>query len=128
MTQFCPSPLVRAVGRALPPHYADQETLIGALRGLWKTQHFNVDRLEELHRSVQVSGRYLALPIEEYDRVRSFEERNDVWIRVAQDVGEDAVRRGLSQAGLAPEDVDHLIFVTVTGVATPSIDARLMNR
>src|SRR4029434_7278739 len=50
------------------------------------------------------------------------------WIRVAQEVGEEAVRNALERAGLTTSDVDALIFVTVTGVATPSIDARLMNR
>jgi alkylresorcinol/alkylpyrone synthase len=43
-------------------------------------------------------------------------------------VGEQAVRQALHRAGLAPSDVDHLFFVTVTGISTPSVDARLMNR
>src|SRR4029077_15340222 len=53
---------------------------------------------------------------------------NDAWIRVAQEVGEAAVRDALERAGLTPADVDALIFVTVTGVATPSIAARLITR
>ena len=44
------------------------------------------------------------------------------------DLGEQAVRRALDAAGLGPKDVDQLVFVTVTGLATPSIDARLANR
>jgi alkylresorcinol/alkylpyrone synthase len=47
---------------------------------------------------------------------------------VAQDVGEKAVLEAIKGAGLTVADVDCLITVTVTGVATPSIDARLMNR
>jgi alkylresorcinol/alkylpyrone synthase len=47
---------------------------------------------------------------------------------VSTDVGEQAVRQALQRAGLEPSEVDHLFFVTVTGVATPSVDARLMNR
>jgi alkylresorcinol/alkylpyrone synthase len=43
-------------------------------------------------------------------------------------VGEAAVRAGLAGAGLSPRDVGHLFFVTVTGISTPSLDARLMNR
>ncbi|NUN51252.1 MAG: type III polyketide synthase [Planctomycetaceae bacterium] len=121
-------PFVRAVGRALPPHYADQETLIAALRDLWATKHFNIARLEDLHRSVQVAGRYLALPVEQYAELDSFEKRNDAWIRVAQELGAQAVTAALTSAGLSPIDVDHLFFVTVTGIATPSIDARLVNR
>lgn len=119
---------IAAVGSALPPHYYDQDTLLAALRARWADRHFNLDRLERLHKNVLVGGRHLALPIEEYDALTSWGKANDAWIRVAQEVGEAAVRDGLEKAGLSVSDVDALIFVTVTGVATPSIDARLMNR
>lgn len=119
---------MRAVARALPPHYADQETLIAAFREHWATQHFNVERLEQLHRAVQVGGRYLALPLEEYPRLRTFRARNEAWTRAAVDLGVEAIRDALSRAGCAAEEIDHLYFVTVTGLSTPSVDARLMNR
>lgn len=122
------APVIRAVGRRLPPHYAPQEQILSALRELWQTRHFNVERLEELHRAVMVSGRYLALPIEAYLPLESFQQRNDAWLRAAVDLAEHATREALARAGLEPRDVDHLFFVTVTGVATPSVDARLMNR
>jgi alkylresorcinol/alkylpyrone synthase len=122
------SPAIAAVGRALPPHYADQETLIAAFRAVWGQRHFNVDRLEQLHHAVGVGGRHLALPIDEYLRIGSFAEANAIWNRVALDLGEQAARAALDRAGLAPRDVDHIFFVTVTGLATPSIDARLVNR
>jgi alkylresorcinol/alkylpyrone synthase len=119
---------IAAVGRALPPHYYDQETLLAALKRRWSDHYFNLDRLERLHQNVLVGGRHLALPIEEYATLTSWGKANDAWIRVAQEVGEEAVRDALKKAGLTTDDVDALIFVTVTGVATPSIDARLMNR
>lgn len=121
-------PRIRAVSRALPPHYADQEQLIAAFRDLWAKKHFNLDRLEELHRNVQVGGRYLALPLADYEAMTRFSARNEAWTRVAVDLGADAITRALDGAGLSPRDVDHLFFVTVTGIATPSIDARLVNR
>ena len=74
-----PGPWVRSVGTALPPHWVDQETLIAAFREHWAREHFNVERLEELHRAVQVGGRYLALPLEEYLPLERFSERNDAW-------------------------------------------------
>ena len=119
---------IRAVGRALPEHYATQETLIAALRGAWDRAHFNPERLEELHRAVQVSGRHLALPLAAYRDLTSFAGRNEAWKRAAVDLGEAAVRDALRLAGLAPADVDHLFFVTTTGIATPSVDALLVNR
>ncbi|WP_338863444.1 type III polyketide synthase [Myxococcus stipitatus] len=122
------SPFIRFVGRALPPHYASQEQLIEALRGLWATRHFNIERLEELHRAVQVGGRHLAIPLEEYDALKTFQQRNDTFIREGTVLSEAVVRQALVGAGLTPEDVDHVFFITVTGISTPSIDARLANR
>jgi len=119
---------IASVGRAFPSHYYDQETLLRALKRHWSRRHYNLERLEQLHRNVLVGGRHLALPIEEYDRLQGWGDANDAWIRVAQDVGADALLDALQKAGLGVEDVDALFFVSVTGVATPSIDARLMNR
>lgn len=119
---------IAAVGKALPPHYYDQDTLLEALRQRWADRHYNPGRLERLHKNVLVGGRHLALPIEEYAGLTTWGKANDAWIRVAQEVGEAAVRDALARAGLDPEAIDALIFVTVTGVATPSIDARLVNR
>ena len=109
-------------------HYASQETLTAALREAWAGAHFNQERLEQLHRSVQVSGRYLALPLTAYRELTTFARRNEAWTRAAVDLGEAAVREALRLSGLSPADVDQIFFVTTTGVATPSIDARLVNR
>ena len=119
---------IAAVGRAFPPHYYDQDTLLGAFREVWGQRHFNLDRLEAIHRNVLVGGRHLALPLEEYPALGTWGKANDAWIRVARDVGAEAVCRALERAGLSVAEVDALTFVTVTGVATPSIDALLMNR
>ncbi len=116
------------MGKAFPPHFYDQQQLLDALKQHWADRHYNLARLESLHKNVLVGGRHLALPIEDYDRLATFGDANDAWIRVAQEVGEAAVRDGLATAGLSTDDVAAIFFVTVTGVATPSIDARLMNR
>ncbi len=119
---------VAAVGSALPPHFYDQATLLAALEKRWQDRLFNLDRLKRLHENVLVGGRYLALPIDEYDRLETWGQANSAWIRVAQEVGDRAIRRALDRAGLAATDVSAFFFTTVTGVATPSIDARLINR
>lgn len=118
---------IAAIGRAFPSHYYPQEALLEALRGVWAEEHHNPDRLERLHRNVQVGGRHLALPLEDYPRLEGFGQANDAWIRVGREVGAAAMRDGLDLAGLAAGDVDALFTVTVTGVATPSLDARLVN-
>jgi len=117
-----------SVGSALPGNFYDQETLLAAFREQWAERYFNVRRLEDLHRNVLVGGRHLSLALEDYPLIENWGQANDHWIRVAQEVGGDAVLTALERAGLTVADVDALFFVTVTGVATPSIDARLINR
>lgn len=119
---------IASVGRALPQHYYDQKALTQALSQAWSTRHHNLARLEMLHQNVLVGGRHLALPMEEYAGLTSFTATNDAFIRCAVDLGEQAISDGLARAGLQPRDIDHLFFVSVTGIATPSIDARLVNR
>lgn len=119
---------VAAVGRALPAHVYGQEELLAALRAYWTGTPARLDRLEALHRNVSVGTRHLALPLEEYYRIGNFGDANAAWARVALDLGEQAVRDALGRAGLAPTDLGAIFFVSVTGIATPSIDARLVNR
>lgn len=119
---------IAAVGAAFPQHYYEQDQLLEALKRHWARRHFNLDRLEALHRNVKVGGRHLALPIEDYERLTSWGKANDAWIRVAEEVGGRALLDGLERAGLTRQELDALIVVTVTGIATPSIDARLINR
>jgi len=69
---------------------------------------------------VRVGGRHLALPLEAYAELESFAARNAAWIEAAVTAGTDAVRNALLAADIAPSQVDHLYFVTVTGIATPS--------
>lgn len=120
--------IVAAVAHAFPPHYYDQAQLLEAFKAVWLREHFNAERLERLHQNVQVGGRHLALPLEQYQKLESWGDANDAWIRVAQEIGATAIDRALAAAGLGFEEVDALFTVTVTGVATPSLDARLMNR
>ena len=119
---------ILAAATALPRHFADQETLVAEFRSLWGEKHFNLDRLEQLFKAVRVGGRHLALPIADYRGLESFAARNDAWTRVATELGEAVLRGALDRAGLRPEQLDHVFFTTVTGIATPSIEARLIDR
>lgn len=123
------APRILAVKRAMPPHYLDQESILrGLLPLIAPGGEVPLARLEQLHRSVKVRGRHLAVPPEEYAPLDTFAKRNAVWTKVALELGEEAIRGVLDEAGLEPRDVDHIFFTTVTGIAVPSIDARLANK
>ena len=114
-----------ASGTAFPKNYYSQEALSANLKQHWAKRHHNLERLDQLHQNVLVGGRYLALPIDEYLKLDSFSDANDAFIRVAVDVGSEAVQNTLEPLGMTLRDVNHLFFVSTTGIATPSIDARI---
>lgn len=118
---------IASAGLALPRHAYPQEVLLEAFKKHWGREHHNLERLERLHKNVLVGERHLALPLEEYEKLETFGQSNDAWIRVARELGAAAVRDAVERAGLCLRDIGALITVTVTGVATPSLDARIMN-
>jgi len=119
---------IAGVASAFPGQYYRQEQIAAALNQHWASELENPKLLDRLLMRVGVEGRYLALPIEAYDELTTWGKANDAWIEVAQDLAEQALCRALTRAGLSAADVDVIIFVSVTGVASPSIDARLINR
>src|SRR6267154_1431390 len=119
---------IASAASAFPKHYYSQKVLLERLRDYWGDQLKNPALLARLHRNVTVDGRYLAVPAEEYVDIKTWGQANDIWIRVAQELGERALCLALHNAGLKPADLGALFFTTVTGVASPSIDALLINR
>jgi alkylresorcinol/alkylpyrone synthase len=72
-----------------------------------------------------VDHRNLALPLSRYPKLTGFTEANTAYVEVAVDIGERAVLSALDAAAIAPEEVDAIVMVSSTGVAVPTIDARL---
>jgi len=119
---------IASAASAFPKHYYTQKVLLDRLQDYWGDQLKNPLLLARLHRNVTVDGRYLAVPAEQYVDIKTWGQANDIWIRVAQELGEQALCRALQSAGLKTQDLGALLFTTVTGVASPSIDALLINR
>jgi alkylresorcinol/alkylpyrone synthase len=84
--------------------------------------------LRRFHRSTRVKTRYLALPLEQTCALSDFGAKNDAFIRHGTRLGEDALSAALEEAGVLPSEVDLIVFTTVTGVAAPSLDARIATR
>jgi alkylresorcinol/alkylpyrone synthase len=122
------APTIQAVGTALPPHYVEQATLTAALGELWKHSPANAARFQRIQQSLGIRGRYLPMQLDEYRALDSFAKCNDAWLRHAPDLAEQAVRAALERAALDPSEIDHIFFVTVTGIATPSLEVQLVNR
>lgn len=119
---------IASVASAFPKHYYPQEVLTRELKRLWNGKLDNPKLLERLHSRAGVEGRYLALPLEAYEHLSAWGQANSAWIECAQELGQAAICKALTQAGLGPRDLGALFVVSVTGIASPSLDAKLINR
>lgn len=119
---------IASAASAFPKHYYSQKFLLEQLQQYWGDRIPNAHVLARLHRNVTVEGRHLALPTEKYYDIATWGQANDLWIEVAKDLGEQALCRALHHAGVDRQELGALFFVSVTGIASPSIDALLINR
>jgi alkylresorcinol/alkylpyrone synthase len=118
---------IAAVRGALPEHRFEQSA-ISEMFGSLLADPARVALMSRLHASSGVQARHLVLPLERYRELADFGLANDEFIAHAVDLGAEAMLAALDDADLAPSDVDAVFFTTVTGLAAPSIDARIANR
>jgi len=119
---------IAAVGRALPEHVHTRDEVIARLGTLWSDDRRVLERVAGLHANTGVETRHFALPLEAYAELDTFGQKNELYLRCALELGERAIEDALRQVDLSPGDVDLFLATTITGLACPSIDARLMNR
>lgn len=119
---------IAATATAFPPQYYTQREVVDALLAFWGGDQKIAAVLERLHFRTGVDGRFFSRRLEEYAALDTWGKTNHVWIETAVDLGERALDCALKQARLDRQQIDALFFVSVTGVASPSVDAKLVNR
>ncbi|GGQ15939.1 stilbene synthase [Streptosporangium pseudovulgare] len=124
----CHMTRIAAVRGALPPNRYSQAEITDAVARMCGLEGTGRRLLDRLHASARVRSRHLALPLDGYAKLDGFGAANDVFVETAVDLGAEAVGAALDAAGLEPRDVDMIMFTSVTGVAAPSVDARLVGR
>jgi alkylresorcinol/alkylpyrone synthase len=109
----------------LPPHQYAQQEITERFAEVCLGADGKRDVLRRLHGSAQVATRHLALPLERYAELRDFGEANDAFLETAVELGAQALTGALAESGLQPDEVDVIMSTTVTGLAVPSIEARI---
>ncbi|HEX2917547.1 MAG TPA: type III polyketide synthase, partial [Edaphobacter sp.] len=119
---------IASVGTAYPQHRYHQSVIAESLRERWQHKLEEPRLLTRLHANCGVEYRHTVFPIEEYPTLDTFRKTNDAWIKAAVDLGQQAICQALDYAGIGPEDISAIFFASVTGISSPTVDARLINR
>ena len=115
---------LRSVATAVPPNIAAQSEAKAIGRRAFSGRAALFERLSGVFDNAEIAQRYLVAPLEWYEQSHGWAERNAVYLEAAESLFEDAARRAIAEAGLQPDQIDGVVTVSTTGIATPSLEAR----
>lgn len=119
---------IHALATATPLNILDQTTGAQVAERLLGGAFEDFGRLRSIYGNAGIEFRQLARPVDWYTEPRSIVERTEVYLEVALDLFVEAAEKALAEAGIAAQDVDTIVTVSSTGIATPSLEARAMGR
>lgn len=124
---------ILSLGTCPPPFTFTQESTVEFARELFSETYQDIDRLLKVFNNGEIENRNFAVPLEWFKEEHSFSEKNDEYINAAVSFGVQAIRDCLEnteflKGKISEEQIDAIIFVSSTGVSTPSIDAKIMNK
>jgi alkylresorcinol/alkylpyrone synthase len=119
---------ISGVATAYPKYCFTQREVAEALKSQWDDKVPNPGILSRMMYRVGVDQRYFVLPLDGYLPMDTWGKANNEWIHAAEELSERALLEAVASAGLTLGNIGAIFFVSVTGIASPSIEARLMNR
>jgi len=120
-------PRLAAIATAVPPYVLEQDDVVHRVRAIFGHEAV-VQRLLPVFENSGIKRRYSCVPIEWYYEPHDWRDRNAVYIDAALDLLERAARDAVERAGVRIDDISAIVAVSTTGIATPSLDALLVER
>ena len=118
--------VIASVHGVVPNHRYPQATITAEFSKLVSPDGSHRGVIERIHQATGVHYRNLSLPLDAYKDLLGFGSTNNEFIRVGVDLGRQAIEGALEKAGVKASEVDLIISTSVTGIAVPSIDSRLI--
>jgi alkylresorcinol/alkylpyrone synthase len=113
-----------SLATALPPHTVEQPVAKAKAREMYGGKKAIFDRLASVFDNAGIARRHIVAPTDWYEAHHGWKERNRLYLDACDALFRDAATRAIEQAGLKPSDIDGVVMVSTTGIATPSIEAR----
>jgi alkylresorcinol/alkylpyrone synthase len=117
-----------SVATAVPPHLFHQGQILQAARGLLADRYPEFETLSSLFANTGIRHRYGVKPIEWYLERRGWPERTQAFLEGAESLFVDVARKAIAQADLTGGDIDVVVTVCSTGIATPTLEARVAGK
>ncbi|MEM7565862.1 MAG: type III polyketide synthase [Pseudomonadota bacterium] len=112
--------------KALPPHRFAQDEVFRTFRDTYGHKIPRFDRIEEIFVNTGIETRYAVRPVDWFKEEQGWPERTQAYLDGADALFREAAGKALEAAGLESADVDTIVTVSSTGIATPSLEARAL--
>jgi alkylresorcinol/alkylpyrone synthase len=117
-----------SLATAVPPYVVEQSEAKARAREAFGGKKALFDRLAGVFDNAGIAHRNLVAPPDWYMSAHGWHDRNALYIEAAEQLFVEAARAAIGKAGLTPRDVDGVVTVSTTGIATPSLEARVASR
>jgi alkylresorcinol/alkylpyrone synthase len=121
-------PRIVSIATAVPPHVLRREDVAQLSLRLFHGRSDEIERLLPIYENSGIDKRHSCVPLSWFEQPHNWAERAELYLVNALDLIERAARDCLARADLKPEQVDGIVCVSSTGIATPSLEARLLER
>lgn len=119
-------PAVASIATANPPFVLKQQDVLTAAKEIFAAHPMMTSRLDSIFTNTGIKQRNSVCPIDWFFEKRGWRERNEAFISGAEELFRTATTSALEQAYLRPADIDAIVTVSSTGIATPTLEARVM--
>jgi len=117
-----------SLATAVPTHVVEQAEAKAVARRAFGGRPALFDRLAGVFDNAGIAKRHIVTPIDWYERSHGWAERNALYLRAAEELFLEAASKAIAEAGLSPDEIDGVVTVSTTGIATPSLEARVGQR
>ena len=125
-------PRIISAAEAVPPFSIEQEKVMDFTEKLFSESFSDIKRLMTVFQNGQIEKRHFVKDLDWFEEDRTFEEKNNAYIEAAVELGAEAITNCLAnneflKKNVLFEEIDAIFTITSSGLATPSIEARIMN-
>jgi len=117
-----------SLATSVPPHLFHQDEILKSARAVMADRYSQFETLASLFANTGIRHRYGVKPMEWYLERRGWPERTQAFLEGAESLFLDVARKAIANADLAPADIDTVVTVCSTGIATPTLEARVASK
>lgn len=119
---------VVSIGTSVPEYLVKQADVRNLVHALFSKEYRGLERLLPVFENTQIETRYFSKPLEWFSTQSTFVESSAEYVKTASELTFQAATKAIQQAGLQPSDIGMVVVVSTTGISTPSLDAKLIQR